>query len=150
MVSHAARFQRSGHHHRVHAHARQRAAIDVDGVHVPAGHHFIHLFEHAIERDALGRIDLDGNHKFARLHLAPEAAFRFALRGGRRCAALCAVARGRELAACACARFAGRVTASASARMCSGEVPQQPPMMRAPMAAASRANSAKYSGEDRG
>src|SRR5579871_4666192 len=42
------------------------------------------------------------------------------------------------------------LTASAMARMWAGVVPQQPPRMRTPRAAASRANCAKYSGEDLG
>src|SRR5271155_1710191 len=48
--------------------------------------------------------------------------------------------------------FAGRkdLTASAMARICAGVVPQQPPRTLTPRAAASRANSAKYSGEDLG
>ncbi len=41
-------------------------------------------------------------------------------------------------------------TAFATARMCSGVVPQQPPIRRAPRRAASRANQAKYSGEECG
>jgi len=39
---------------------------------------------------------------------------------------------------------------TAMARMCAGVVPQQPPRMRTPSAAASRAKRAKYSGEDFG
>src|SRR5271154_990487 len=48
--------------------------------------------------------------------------------------------------------LAGRsdLTASAMARMCAGVVPQQPPRILTPSAAASLANSAKYSGEDFG
>src|SRR5208282_3071355 len=48
--------------------------------------------------------------------------------------------------------FAGRsdFTASAMARMCAGVVPQQPPKILTPNAAASLANNAKYSGEDFG
>src|SRR5271168_1946203 len=48
--------------------------------------------------------------------------------------------------------FAGRrdFTASAMALMCAGVVPQQPPRILTPSAAASLANSAKYSGEDLG
>src|SRR5205814_4921120 len=41
-------------------------------------------------------------------------------------------------------------TASAIARTCAGVVPQQPPRIRTPAPAASRANNAKYSGEDFG
>src|SRR5216684_554840 len=41
-------------------------------------------------------------------------------------------------------------TASAMARICAGVVPQQAPRIRTPRAAASRAKSAKYSGEDFG
>src|SRR5271169_503108 len=48
--------------------------------------------------------------------------------------------------------FAGRsdFTASAMARMCAGVVPQHPPRILTPRAAASLANNAKYSGEDFG
>src|SRR5277367_3663463 len=48
--------------------------------------------------------------------------------------------------------FAGRrdFTASAMARMCAGVVPQQPPRILTPSAAASLANKAKYSGDDFG
>ena len=59
----AARLQRAGHHHGVHAHARQRAAVDVDGVDAASGHDLVHLLEHAIQRDALGRIDFDRNEQ---------------------------------------------------------------------------------------
>ena len=47
-----------------------------------------------------------------------------------------------------CARCSGREapSASATARMCSGVEPQQPPTSRAPRFTASRANQAKYSG----
>src|ERR1700740_888207 len=48
--------------------------------------------------------------------------------------------------------FVGRsnFTASAIAGRCAGVVPQHPPRMLTPSAAASLANSAKYSGEDFG
>src|ERR1700690_276460 len=42
------------------------------------------------------------------------------------------------------------LTASAIARMWAGVGPQHPPRMRTPISAASRANWAKYSGEDLG
>ena len=68
---HSARLQGSGQHQRVHAHAGQRAAIDVDGIHAAAGDDLVHLLEDAFERNALGRIDLHRNAKFAGLELAP-------------------------------------------------------------------------------
>ena len=41
----AASFQRAGHDQRVHAHARHRAAINIDGVDAPGRHDVIDLLD---------------------------------------------------------------------------------------------------------
>src|SRR5271157_3054177 len=72
-------FQSAGDNERVHAHASHRAAIDVDGVHLFGSHYFVNLLVDAIERKALGRIDLHANGEFLFLQFFPELALRFPL-----------------------------------------------------------------------
>src|SRR5262249_52041654 len=76
---HAARFERAGQHDGVHTHPCERAAVDVDGVHGAVHQEAVYLLEHAVERDAFGRINLYGNDKLLGLNLLPEAAFRLAV-----------------------------------------------------------------------
>ena len=67
----AARLQGAGQHQGVHAYASQGAAIDVDGSHAAARNDLVHLLEDALERNALRRIDLDGDGKLPRFEPAP-------------------------------------------------------------------------------
>ena len=76
------RFQGTGNDERIHTHARHRATVDVDGVHLLRGHYFVHLLENAVEGEALRRIDFHTHYKFFFLQLLPELAFGLALRNG--------------------------------------------------------------------
>ena len=94
-----------------------RAAVDVDGIDVAGGHDFVDLLEHALERDALGRIDFDAKPRILRLQFAPEFAFRLALgrRSTGRLRTRFTSMRERRLS-----RGRSIFTASAMARMCAG------------------------------
>src|SRR5579863_1996258 len=131
---HAARFQCARHDHRVHAYARHRPAVDVDGVHLLRSHHAVHLLIDAVERDALGRIDFHADSELFILQPLPELAFWIALlnrhSGLSRCHNRC-----RGVLFCGAQRF-HHVGHRAD--------------MRGRGSAASRANSAKYCGEDFG
>ena len=76
--------------------------------------------------------------------------FQNLLSGSRSITGAAFAATAAEGAPAACITGCNDLTASAMARMCAGVVPQQPPRMRTPSAAASRAKSAKYSGDDFG
>ena len=81
---HAARFQRPRDDQRIHADARHRAAVDVDGVHFLRGHDFVDLLVNALERNPFRRIDLHADGKFFLLQFFPELAFWFAFRNAAR------------------------------------------------------------------
>ncbi len=67
----AVRFQSAGDSECVHADAGQRPAVDVHGIHVARRHDLGDLFHQAIDRDSLGRINLDRDGKLPGLNLAP-------------------------------------------------------------------------------
>ena len=54
-------FERAGEHERVHSDAGERAAIDVNRIHVADGHDAAHLLDDAVDGNALGRINFHGD-----------------------------------------------------------------------------------------
>ena len=60
--------------HGVHAHAGERSAIYVDGIHLAGSHHAAGLFHDALDGDAFGRINFDGDDEFFGLDFFPEFA----------------------------------------------------------------------------
>src|SRR6202050_5757902 len=71
-------FERASENQGVHSDARESPAIDVNGVYLTRSDDPAGLFDDALDRDALGRIDLDGDDEFLFLDFAPELAVRFA------------------------------------------------------------------------
>src|ERR1700689_4279650 len=71
-------FEGPGENEGVHADARESSAIDVNGIHFSRSDDAAGLFDDALDGDALGRIDLDGDDEFLFLDFAPELAVRFA------------------------------------------------------------------------
>ena len=80
----ASGFQRTGHNQGVHANARHRATVDVDGVDFLRRHHFVHFLEDALERKAFRWIDLHAEGELLCLEFSPEFAFWFSLGNGSR------------------------------------------------------------------
>ena len=138
-----------------HPHAGHRRVGDVDEIDT-------RFLQQAgpVERlgriEPLRRIDLDADHELAPIQLLPQAGRslgrdQIELRRGQDAGATAGTRRRESGLARSIHRPRSAIQASRASRIaavCSGVVPQQPPMMRTPASAARRANPAKYSGDE--
>src|ERR1700735_407525 len=74
------RFECAGQNERIHSDTGERSTIDVDGIHFARGDYAASLFEDALDRNSLGRIDFDGDDELLFLDFAPELTVGFARR----------------------------------------------------------------------
>jgi len=116
--------------HGVHAHAGERSAIDVDGIDLAGSHTRPVLFHDALDGDAFGRVNFHGDDKFFGLDFFPEFAIGLASRHPAKSFGGLDTFDGARPDWFVPLVFIEMnfLTASAIAWMCSGVVPQQPPI----------------------